>query len=306
MFSLEPELTELRDAGLLSADAAAPLIARERREVVSLYGELRFLTWGGVMLIMTGVGIVLARHLDEIGPIAIATLIALAAAACYAYALLRRRAARESLIDDYILLLGALLASADVAFIEHQFNHRYLLPLIAFHAVTAYFFRSRLVLTIALGALATYLGIERRADFLWRESGENAMRAFLCAGIVFAWRFIDARYNTQSTFTRVFDHFATNVAFFGALAMMTESSTRDLGCLIAIALAVACAIFGVRKREEAFVIYAWIYGTIAIDILVINHVSSSNDAFAFLWILVSTIGAIIGLFVTHSRLRRNE
>ena len=306
MFSLELELTQLRDAGLLSAEAAAPLIARERRDVVSLYGELRFLTWGGVMLIMTGVGIVLAKHLDEIGPIAIATLIALASAACYTYALIRRRAARESLIDDYILLLGALLASADVGFIEHQFHHRYLLPLIVFHAVTAYFFRSRLVLSVALGALATYFGIERRAEFLWRESGENATRAFVCAGIVFAWRFIDARYNTQSTFTRVFDHFATNVAFFGTLAMMTESSTRNVACLIAIALAVACAIFGVRKREEAFVIYAWIYGTIAIDVLVVSNVSSSNDGFAFLWILVSTIAAIVGLFVTHARLRRDE
>jgi len=306
VFSLELELTQLRDAGLLSAEAAAPLIARERRDVVSLYGELRFLTWGGVMLIMTGVGIVLAKHLDEIGPIAIATLIALASAACYAYALIRRRAGRESLIDDYILLLGALLASADVGFIEHQFHHRYLLPLIVFHAVTAYFFRSRLVLSVALGALATYFGIERRAEFLWRESGENATRAFVCAGIVFAWRFIDARYNTQSTFTRVFDHFATNVAFFGTLAMMTESSTRNVACLIAIALAVACAIFGVRKREEAFVIYAWIYGTIAIDVLVVSNVSSSNDGFAFLWILVSTIAAIVGLFVTHARLRRDE
>ena len=300
MFSLESELTDLGDP------AAAPLIARERRDVVSLYGELRFLTWGGVMLIMTGIGIVLAQHLDEIGPLAIATVIALASAACYAYALLRRRAGRESLVDDYILLLGALLASADVGFIEHQFNHRYLLPLIVFHAVTAYFFRSRLVLSVALGALATYLGIERRAGFLWRESSENATRAFVCAAIVFVWRFIDTRYNTQSTFTRVFDHFATNVAFFATLAMMADSSTRDVACLIAIALAIACAIFGVKKREEAFVIYAWIYGVIAIDVLVINHISSSNDGLAFLWVLASTIAAIVGLFVTHARLRRSE
>jgi len=306
MFSLEPELTTLRDAGLLTADAAAPLIARERRDVVTLYGELRFLTWGGVMLIMSGIGIVLAQHLDEIGPLAIATLIALVSAACYAYALIRRRASRESLVDDYILLLGALLASADVGFIEHQFHHRYLLPLVVFHVVTAYFFRSRLVLSVALGALATYLGLERRGEFLWREGGENAMRAFLCAGIVFAWRFVDARYNTRSAFTRVFDHFATNVAFFGTLAMMTESSTRNVACLIAIVLAVACAIFGVKKGEEAFVIYAWIYGVIAIDVLVVHNISSSNDGVAFLWILISTIAAIVGLFVTHARLRRSE
>jgi hypothetical protein len=308
VFSLEPELSRLRDEGVLPAEAAASLIARERREVVSLYAELRFLTWGGVMLIMTGLGVVLAHHLDEIGPLAIATLIALAAAACYAYALIRRRANRTALVDDYILLLGALLASADVGFIEHQFNHRYLLPLIVFHAVTAYFFRSRLVLSVALGALATYLGIERRAEFLWRESGENAQRAFLCAAIVFTWRFLDARYNTQSTFTRVFDHFATNIAFFGALAMMTDSSTRDLGCLIAVVFAVASAIFGVRAREEAFVIYAWIYGVIAIDVFVVDKVDKmgSSEDLMLLYLIVSTIAAIVGLFITHARLRRSE
>ena len=78
------------DAHVSQRAGVAGLIARERRDVVSLYGELRFLTWGGVMLIMIGVGIVVAKHLDEIGPVAITALIAIAACACYAYAIARR------------------------------------------------------------------------------------------------------------------------------------------------------------------------------------------------------------------------
>src|SRR5713101_1717180 len=49
MLSLEPELVRLRDDGLIEAGAAAQLIATERRDAVSIYPDLRLLTWAGVM-----------------------------------------------------------------------------------------------------------------------------------------------------------------------------------------------------------------------------------------------------------------
>src|SRR4051794_19830241 len=58
LISLEPELTQLPGTGVL--------IARERRDVVSIYPELRLLTWAGVMLISWGVGLYIAKHLDDI------------------------------------------------------------------------------------------------------------------------------------------------------------------------------------------------------------------------------------------------
>src|SRR5438477_2649464 len=272
MFSLEPELTNLRDEGVLTAEAAAPLIARERREVVSLYAELRFLTWLGVMLIAIGVGGIVVKHLDEIGPLAIAAAIGLASVACYAWCLWRRRTKQISLIDDYIILLAALLASADIGYIEHQFHllgdnwQRHFLLLAVLHGVIAYLFNSRMVLSLAIGALAAFIGVERRPEFLW-ESGANAGRAFTCAALIFIWRFADARFRPNRSFERVFDHFGTNVAFWGALSLMSSSSTRTIGCLIGIVLAVVSAFFGLRKGEETFVIYAWIYGVIAVDVL---------------------------------------
>jgi hypothetical protein len=309
VFSLEPELTKLRDDGVLAADAAAPLIARERREVVSVYAELRFVIWLGVMLIAVGVGGIVVKHLDEIGPLAIAAAIGIASIACYAWCFWRRVAPAPSpaLIDDYILLLAALLASADIGYIEHQFHllgdnwQRHFLLLAVLHGVIAYLFDSRMVLSLAIGALAAFVGVERRPEFLW-ESGANAGRAFTCAALIFVWRFADARFRPNRSFERVFDHFGTNVAFWGALSLMTNSSTRTIGCLIAIVLAVASAFFGVRKGEETFVIYAWIYGVIAVDVLVCTALGA--DALIFLYLVVSTIAAIVGLFVTHARLRR--
>src|SRR5205814_1307749 len=249
MFSLEPELTNLRDEGVLTAEAAAPLIARERREIVSVFAELRFVTWLGVMLVAVGVGGIVVKHLDEIGPLAIAAAIGIASIACYAWCFWRRRAAPSpALIDDYILLLAALLASADIGYIEHQFHllgdhwQRHFLLLAVLHGVIAYLFDSRMVLSLAIGAVAAFIGVERRPEFLW-ESGANAGRAFTCAALIFAWRFADARFRPNPSVERVFDHFGTNVAFWGALSLMTESSTRTIGRLMGIALAAASAFF---------------------------------------------------------------
>src|SRR6185295_18258839 len=118
MLSLHPELESLRP--LLGESVTDTLLAHERREVFSLQPELRILAWGGAMLLATAAGIVLKNNLDRIGPLVLALLMGLAAAACYVWVWWRR--SRASLADDYVLLLGALLLSGDVAFIETQFH----------------------------------------------------------------------------------------------------------------------------------------------------------------------------------------
>jgi predicted membrane protein DUF2157 len=271
-----------------------PEVSRER---VSIYAELRFLTWAGVMLIAAGVAGIVAKHLDEIGPTVIAASIFLSSIACYAWCFWRRRRAQTSLIDDYILLLAALLASAGIGYIENWQPHFLLLA--ALHAAVAYFFDSRLVLSLAISALAAYFGVERRHAFFW-DSSANAARALTCAALVFGWRFADAL-RRRTTFTRVFDHFATNLAFWGALSLLSESTTRIAGCLLAIVFAIASAVFGVRAREEPFVIYAWIYGMIALDVLIVDKMR--NETLILFYLVLSTIAAIVALFRTHALMR---
>jgi hypothetical protein len=305
VFSLQPELERLRDDGLLDADVASGLIAIERRDVVSIYAELRFLTWAGVMLIASGVSVLVARHLDKIGPLAIATGIGIAAAACYAWAEWKRTR-RVSLADDFVLLLASLLLSADVGYIESQWHilgnawARHLLVLAIVHAFVAYRFDSRLVLSLSLSALAGYLGVESRAYVFLDASADTALRAFACAAMCIVWRFVDLR-RPKTSFTAIFEHFAANLAFGGTIALMSHSDTRLFGCVLALALAGVAAWHGLRSRQEMFVIYAWIYGVIAIDVL-IGHVIREG-AIVALFIIVSSIAAIVALFVTHARFK---
>jgi hypothetical protein len=308
VISLEPELVVLRDTGVLGEAAAARAIVRDRRDAVNIYPELRLLSWAGVMLISTGVGIYITKHLDDIGPLAIAAAIGLAAIACYAWAYWKR-SRTAALVDDYVLLLAALLASADIGYIEHHYHllgnswPRHFLFLAILHAATAYFFRSRLVLSLSVASLAAWLGIERRSiDTIFESAVETSVRAFLCAAIVVTWRAIDRKLRPATTFGSLFDHAAANLAFWASLTLAAHEETRLTGCLIAIALAAASMVYGQRTREGTFVIYAWVYGTIAIDIAVCDTIH--DEIFITFYLLVSTIAAIVGLFLTHARLRR--
>jgi len=308
LLSLEPELERLRADGALDEPTAARLIAVERREAVSIYPELRLLTWAGVMLISWGVGLYISKHLDDIGPLAIAAGIGIASMACYGWSFWKR-SRQAALADDYVLLLAALLASADVGYIEYHYHllgeswPRHFLFLAVLHAATAYVFQSRFVLSLSVAALAAWLGIERRSvDAIFDAPVETAGRAFVCAAIITVWRFADRALRPGTTFTSLFDHSAANLAFWGALTLAAHKDTRPLGCAIAITLAVASMIYGQQTRQGAFVIYAWVYGVIAVDIAVCSAVS--EEAIIFLYLIFSTIFAIVGLFVTHARMRK--
>src|SRR5436305_11629655 len=163
MLSLEEELATT------GADAAA--LAAERRDLFSLFGELRAASYIAVALVTTGVGIWLKNNADRLGPVAILTALLVASAACYAFALMGARRAPlpdaadatrppRTIVADYVLLLGALLLSAAVGYTESQFHllgpnwSRHLAFLALLHIATAYLTDSRLLLSAGLAALA--------------------------------------------------------------------------------------------------------------------------------------------------------
>jgi len=302
MLNFEHEIAELPEAGWL-----LPL---ERREIFSIYPELRVMSWGGVMLIVAGVGVLISKNLDRIGPVLLGTAIAIAAATCYAYAAWRRKAAAHSLVDDFVLLLGALLLSADVGYIESQFHlldhgwPRHFLIMAVVHGVTAYLFDSRTLLSLSISSLTAWLGVESRPETIFNASTETAVRMFLCAVVVLTWRFADRRQRKSRTFEPVFDHFAANLALIGALVLTFDGDTRSVGTLMTVILAAVVIAYGFRTGSEAFVLYAYVYAVIAIDIFVVDYLRRTKPILLF--IVVSTIAAIVGLSALHARFRRKR
>lgn len=248
------------------------------------------------MLLAASAGIVLKNNLERIGPLALAVAIGVAAAACYAWVWWHRP--RATVADDYVLLLGALLVSADVAFIESQFHllgrlwPRHFVVLAVVHGVGAYVYRSRIVLSLAIAALASWFGVEQRS------SG-----AFICAAALIVWREIHYRVVRASgaPFLRVFEHFAANLAMWGGLQLLKENETFNIGCAITIIVAVVVMAWGFRQRSESFVIYAFVYAVIAIDAFLIHLIDDAVAALAI--VVVSMILAVVALIAIHRRFR---
>lgn len=299
MLSFERELHTLRP--LLGDRVAEVLIARERREVFSVRPEVRLMAWAGAMMLAAAAGIVLKNNLDRIGPVALAVAMGLAAAACYAWVWWRRE--RAGLLDEYILLLGALLISADAAFIETQFKlfgtawHRHFLILAVVHGAGAYLYRSRTLLSLSIGAVAGWLGVRGFDGALGRNGYDYALRASTTAALVLVWR----RLNRREEFTPVFEHFAALLLLAAGVALMTEDAMRALYCLVTMGIAAGVIWWGFRVRRLAFVLYGFVGGVIAGNVLMFELIS--EEAIAVLLLVLLNIGAIVALIVTYARFR---
>lgn len=164
-------ITRLRADGVLSSAQAARFDRVARRQLVSLRFEIRALLYAGVLLLTGGVGALVAQHQRDIGPLAIALGIGVAALACLGW--VTRRAApfawgpvpSPGVAFDYVLLLGLLLAAADLAYVEAQFAllgphwPRHLLIVAALDLVAAYRWDSRTALGLTLTSLAAWRGL---------------------------------------------------------------------------------------------------------------------------------------------------
>lgn len=173
--SASPEVVDalaaVCDAGVMAeAEAVRPGRAA-RGELVSVRVELRAALYFGVLLLVSGAGLLLKENVDRIGPSAIAGAVGLAAGICLAWAW--RRAAPASWGEtasthpafDYVLLLGALLAAADLAWVEAQTKllgpawPLHLLAVAIFYALLAFRFDSRMLLSLALASFAAWRGL---------------------------------------------------------------------------------------------------------------------------------------------------
>lgn len=296
MLTLEPELRTLHAEGTLDDATASRAIALDRGEIFPVHLELRAALYAGVLLVMAGMGTVLARNLDRLGPAVIVLAVALAAAACAVPAVRARIAGgTPGLAADYLLLLAVLLASADLAYAERQFVllgplwSWHLLLLTVVGAAIAYAFNSALVIAAALTALAGWFGVGGSVgDALQIAVSTPGLggRALACAALIAAWRCADRHWRPDTRFSDVFDHFAANLAFWGSLAWCLEWPWLAAGLPLLAAFAWASIRHGLATGREAFLVYGVGYAALGACIVVVPRVDATTAALAFVLLVV--------------------
>ncbi len=338
MLSLEHEVL----AAPIPGDAKGRIAAMERREIVGVRPELRALLWIGVALVSGGVGTLLAKNIERIGHVTLIVAIGIAAAGCYAFAWRLRgqgngpaqpvptpagaaaaqpengRAPRgptaetavpaesHHIAAEYLLLLGALLLSADVAYAEAQLHlfgtawRWHLLILAVVHGATAYLFASRKVLSLAIVALAGLFGVDRSGEVFSRGAGDAAARLAMAAAAVAVWRVVHERVSRLDAFRFPLEQAAFHLAMIASItAIFDRGLLLWAGVVAALALAALGAVHGTRQREESFVVFAILYAVFAIDAAVVPELPTPRLAAG--WVTITTPIAIAALYVVHRR-----
>jgi hypothetical protein len=223
----------------------------------------------------------------------------------------RRKGPELTVAAEYLLLLAALLLSADLAYAERQFTllgplwSWHLLLLAAVHAAIAYAFGSPLVLAASLTALAGWFGVGGApGDVLhWAHSTPAlGARALACAGMIAAWRYADLRARPQSRFGDVFDHFAANLAFWGAIAWCAEWPWLVAGLPLLATLSYAAVRRGLDAGRESFLVYGTVYAAIGLCAAVLPHIHGPKRSLSFVLVVVCVAAAVLW----HLRRRLRE
>jgi hypothetical protein len=274
--SLEPELHALRDAAAPAALGRA--LELESRRLFTVRRELWAALYGAVLAILVGVGLLVRANLERIGPVALLLALLGAALACHLLALLPRLQGRERPLGlDYVLLLGALLLGAAAGYAQLRFQwlgahgSRVLLLLAAWHALVAYALDSRLVLAVALGSFAAWLGLEPGLTALFGVAdgvaGARGWTALGCALLYVGAALVHRRAAPWRSFREVYEQFAAHLGFWGTLALALAPSTRWSGVLLLASLAAGVTLVALRERRESLLVYAVGYATLGALVL---------------------------------------
>ena len=121
-------LEQWKEQGVLSPDQHTLLSNLSRREPFSLFLELNLLLYAGILAFVAGLGWTVTTFSQQLGDVLIVTVLSAILAACFWYTFTRAApwSAKEvpspNLLFDYVLYLGALVWSVELAYLENRFH----------------------------------------------------------------------------------------------------------------------------------------------------------------------------------------
>ena len=164
-------LEQWKENGTISPEQQRLLAGLACGEPFSLFLELNILLYAGVLAFVGGLGWTVSTWSRQLGDVLILTVLSALLGGCLWYCFSRAPAwsadavSSPSLIFDYVLYLGCLIWSVELAYFESRFgllsgqSDLYLLATAGFFFFLAYRFDNRFVLSLALSSLAGWFGL---------------------------------------------------------------------------------------------------------------------------------------------------
>ena len=231
---------ELRRRELITEEQYATVTAWRSLGLFSVRNELLLLLYLSVLLFTTGIGIVIYKNIDSIGHLAILAVIFLLIGTCFYFSFKNhpgyspKKADFENPVFDYIVLLGTILCGIFLTYLQaqyHPFGSDYAfsalgLAIVAFFV--AYYFDNRSALSLAITALAAFIGITVTPKaVLANEVYTESVPSFygIALGVILlTWAEYSEKIRLKKHFTKVYVMFALHLIGIACIIGMFDGN----------------------------------------------------------------------------------
>jgi len=306
-------LEEWKEHGVISPEQHALLAGLSRGEPFSLFLGLNVLLYAGVLAFVAGLGWTVSTWSKQLGDVLVLTILSAILAGCFWYCFSRAPAwspaeiPSPSLVFDYVLYLGSLTWSVELAYLENRFHvlsgqsDFYLLATAALFFFLAYRFDNRFVLSLALSSLAGWFGLTISH---WPSHQDAAYRqyAILYSLIVAVAGAILQRRGLKPHFFGTYLNIAANVLFWAVLSGVFNRQGYVIWFLALLAVCGASLAWGLARRQFSFGAYAAVYGYVGVSSIVIRDIN--GDTVVLSYFLVTGIAMLVMLVQIARRFGR--
>jgi hypothetical protein len=297
-------LQQWKDQGKISPEQHAHLAGLSSGEPFSLFLELNVLLYAGVLAFVGGLGWTISTWSQQIGDVLVLTILSTVLAASFWYCFSRAstwspaETPAPSPIFDYVLYLGALVWSLELAYLENRFHllsgqwDLYLLATAVLYFFLAYRFDNRFVLSLALSSLAGWFGLKISQ---WSANPNAAYReyALLYCLLVGVSGALLQRRGLKPHFFGTYLNVVANILFWALLSGVFDQQGYSLWFLALLISCGASLAWGLAHRQFAFVAYAAVYGYVGVSSLFLRNIT---DTIAVLtYFVVSGVAMLVAL-----------
>jgi len=288
-------LDQWKERGIISPEQHTLLAGLSRREPFSLFLELNILLYAGILAFVAGLGWTVSTWSQQLGDVLVLAILTAMLAACFWYCFSRAPAwspgetPSPSLVLDYVLYLGALIWSVELAYVENRFHlfsgqpDLYLLLTAGLFFFLAYRFDNRFVLSLALSSLAGWFGLTISH---WPSHRDASYRqyAILYSLLVGGAGAALQRRGLKPHFFGAYLNIAANVLFWALLSGVFNREGYAVWLLCLLAACGAALAWGLKRRQFSFVAYAAVYGYVGVSAILIRNMNSDTAILSYFFV----------------------
>jgi len=305
-------LEQWKERGVISPEQHTLLAGLSRGEPFSVFLELNILLYAGILAFVAGLGWTVSTWSQQLGDVLVLTVLSAMLAACFWYCFSRAPAwspaevPSPSLVFDYVLYLGTLIWSVELAYLEKRFHmlsgewDLYLLATAGLFFFLAYRFDNRFVLSLALSSLAGWFGLTISH---WPSHQDAAYRQYAIFYSLFVGGAGAAlqRRGLKPHFLGTYLNIAANVLFWAVLSGVFQREGYGIWLLGLLAACGASLAWGLARRQFSFVAYAAVYGYVGVSAVLVLNMDFTVGLFYFFF---TGVGMLVMMIMIARRFGR--